>query len=65
MLNKIKFIINIHSQKIMLTKKLLSHNFMGNQPCLQLFINIKLLNIILLDIICLSFFYLITLSVHF
>ena len=49
----------------MLTKKLLSHNFMGNKPCLQLFINIKLLNIILLDIICLSFFYLITLSVHF
>ena len=62
MLNKIKFIINIHSQKILLTKKLLSHNFMGNKPCL---INIKLLNIILLDIICLSFFYLITLSVHF
>ena len=65
MLNKIKFIINIHSQKIMLTKKLLSHNFMGNKPGLQHFINIKLLNIILLDIICLSFFYLITLSVHF
>ena len=45
MLNKIKFIINIHSQKIMLTKKLLSHNYMGNEPGLQHFINIKLLNI--------------------